>query len=59
MLQLVMFMAILHLQGTPSEQGFYLDAQAAFDFVKERTDLDSSKIILFGRSLGMPPPPNN
>jgi len=41
-----------HSEGSPSENGFYLDAQAAFEFVDGRDDLDSSKIILFGRSLG-------
>ncbi|CAG7837095.1 unnamed protein product [Allacma fusca] len=41
-----------HSEGYPSEEGFYLDAQAAYDFVYNREDLDSSKIILFGRSLG-------
>lgn len=32
--------------------GLYLDAQAAFDFLLQRTDIDHSKIIIFGRSLG-------
>ncbi|CAG7834147.1 unnamed protein product [Allacma fusca] len=39
-------------QGHASEQGVYRDAQAAFDYVTHRTDLDSSQIIVFGRSLG-------
>ena len=38
--------------GIPSEEGFYQDAQAAYDFVDSREDLDSSKIVIFGRSLG-------
>jgi hypothetical protein len=29
-----------------------LDAKAAFEFVDGREDLDSSKIVIFGRSLG-------
>jgi len=42
----------LYLKGSPSEKGLYLDAQAAFEYVDGRDDLDSSKIIVFGRSLG-------
>lgn len=38
--------------GVPSENGLYLDAKAAFEFVDSRDDLDSSKIVIFGRSLG-------
>lgn len=38
--------------GTPSESGLYLDAKAAISFVRENTDLNPNKIILFGRSLG-------
>lgn len=41
------------LKGTPSEKGLYADAQAAFEYIDAREDLDSKKIILFGRSLGM------
>ena len=32
--------------------GLYLDAQAAFDFLLKRTDIDHRRIIIFGRSLG-------
>lgn len=39
-------------QGTPSELGLYLDAQAGLDFLISRRDIDNKKIILFGRSLG-------
>ena len=39
-------------QGYPSEQGLYLDSQAAMDYLIERRDIDSQKIVLFGRSLG-------
>lgn len=39
-------------EGSPNENGLYLDAQAAFDFLLQRTDIDHSKIIIFGRSLG-------
>ncbi|ODM99589.1 Alpha/beta hydrolase domain-containing protein 13 [Orchesella cincta] len=39
-------------EGAPSEKGLYADAQAAFEYIDSREDLDSKKIILFGRSLG-------
>ena len=41
-----------HSDGTPSEEGLYLDAQAALDFLVGRPDVDPNKIIVFGRSLG-------
>ena len=41
-----------HSDGTPSEDGFYLDAQAALDYLVGRPDVDQRKIIVFGRSLG-------
>lgn len=39
-------------EGSPSEHGLYLDAQAAFDYIVQRNDIDRTQIILFGRSLG-------
>ena len=36
--------------GSPSEEGLYLDAQAAYDWA--RTKFEPNQIILFGRSLG-------
>eukprot|EP00794_Sanderia_malayensis_P004384 gene4384-4968_t len=39
-------------EGTPSEQGLYLDAEAAMNYMLSRPDIDHSKIILYGRSLG-------
>ncbi|KAL4717814.1 hypothetical protein ACJJTC_000963 [Scirpophaga incertulas] len=39
-------------EGTPSEHGFYIDAQTAFNYLVQRTDIDRDKIFLFGRSLG-------
>ena len=39
-------------QGKPSESGLYLDAYAALKFLYGRTDICTSKIVLFGRSLG-------
>ena len=38
--------------GAPSEEGLVLDAQAAVEHLRQRTDIDSDKIFLFGRSLG-------
>ena len=32
--------------------GLYLDAQAALDYAMTRSDLNQSKLIIFGRSLG-------
>ncbi|XP_068618494.1 protein ABHD13 [Battus philenor] len=39
-------------EGVPSEYGLYIDAQAAIDYILQRSDLDRNKIMLFGRSLG-------
>ncbi|XP_010878703.2 protein ABHD13 [Esox lucius] len=39
-------------EGEPSEDGLYLDAQATLDYVMTRPDLDKTKVLLFGRSLG-------
>ncbi len=39
-------------KGTPSESGLLQDAYAALKFLHGRNDICSSKIVLFGRSLG-------
>ena len=39
-------------QGTPSEQGTYLDAQAALAYLRTRDDVAPDRIVYFGRSLG-------
>ncbi|XP_064182615.1 protein ABHD13 [Anguilla rostrata] len=39
-------------EGEPSEEGLRLDAEAALDYVMTRPDLDKTKVVLFGRSLG-------
>ena len=36
----------------PSERGLKLDAEAALKFAREHAGIDSSKLFLFGRSLG-------
>ncbi|KAI3524787.1 hypothetical protein L1887_03451 [Cichorium endivia] len=38
--------------GSPSQQGITRDAQAALDHLSQRTDIDTSQIVVFGRSLG-------
>jgi fermentation-respiration switch protein FrsA (DUF1100 family) len=39
-------------EGSVSEEGTYLDGDAALEFVRERLETEQKKIILFGRSLG-------
>jgi len=39
-------------RGWPSEKGTYLDAQAAYDCLLARTDIDKERIIAYGKSLG-------
>ncbi|XP_072037872.1 protein ABHD13-like [Amphiura filiformis] len=39
-------------EGVPSEEGLYVDAEAAVNYLHSRSDIDQSAIILFGRSLG-------
>ena len=39
-------------QGRPTEQGTYLDAEAALAYLRSRQDVNPDKIIFFGRSLG-------
>jgi pimeloyl-ACP methyl ester carboxylesterase len=38
--------------GKPSERGLLLDGEAAFKYLKMRDDIDPTKIVVFGRSLG-------
>lgn len=39
-------------QGSPSEEGLYMDARAGIDYLSARTDINTNEIIVFGRSLG-------
>jgi fermentation-respiration switch protein FrsA (DUF1100 family) len=39
-------------EGQPSENGTYLDAEAAWRFLTEKRRIPPRKILLFGRSLG-------
>ncbi|XP_042001345.1 alpha/beta hydrolase domain-containing protein WAV2-like [Salvia splendens] len=38
--------------GFPSQQGITKDAQAALNHLVQRVDIDTSRIVVFGRSLG-------
>ncbi|KAL8119954.1 alpha/beta hydrolase domain-containing protein WAV2 [Apium graveolens] len=38
--------------GFPSQQGIIKDSQAALDHLIQRTDIDKSRLVVFGRSLG-------
>lgn len=38
--------------GSPSEAGLNTDAEAALDTLRARQDIDRSRIVVFGRSLG-------
>ncbi len=40
--------------GLPSEEGTYLDSEAAWDFLVREMDIDPETIIVYGRSLGGP-----
>ena len=38
--------------GKPTEQGLYLDAEAAWAFITRRDEIDSTRVAVYGRSLG-------
>jgi len=42
-------------EGRPTENGVYLDAEAAFDALMDRSDIDHDRIIIYGVSLGGAP----
>ncbi|MBD3299032.1 MAG: alpha/beta fold hydrolase [candidate division Zixibacteria bacterium] len=39
-------------EGSPSEQGVYADAEAVYGYVRDQLGVDSSRIVLWGHSLG-------
>lgn len=39
-------------QGSPSEEGLYRDAQAAYNYLLNREDIDKEKIVIYGKSIG-------
>lgn len=38
--------------GTPTEQGLYLDANAAYDYVRDELDIPDERLVILGESLG-------
>lgn len=38
--------------GTPGEEGSYLDARAAWDYLVEERGVPAGRVVIFGRSLG-------
>ena len=39
-------------EGKPSEKGLYSDGEGALEYLRSRDDIDSDRLVLFGRSLG-------
>ena len=39
-------------EGVASEQGFYLDAEAMFEWALKNEQVDNETIFIFGRQLG-------
>ena len=39
-------------EGTPNEDGIRLDSRAALKFIKERSELKPTKLVLYGQSIG-------
>ena len=39
-------------EGSPTERGVYRDAAAAWDFLTARPEIDTTRIALYGRSIG-------
>lgn len=39
-------------EGTPSETGLALDAEATLEYALGRDDIDKDRLFVFGRSLG-------
>jgi len=38
--------------GTPNEKGLTIDAQTGFDYIRQRSELRDTKIVIYGQSLG-------
>jgi fermentation-respiration switch protein FrsA (DUF1100 family) len=38
--------------GDPNEKGLTIDAQCALDYIRNRKDLSTGKIVIYGQSLG-------
>lgn len=39
-------------KGTPCESGAYFDAEASYDYLAGRKDIDMNKIVVYGESIG-------
>ena len=39
-------------EGSPGEEGTYLDAQAAWDYLRQKRKIDAAGIVVLGRSMG-------
>ena len=38
--------------GTPTERGVYRDADAAWEYIASRSEIDSARVAVYGRSIG-------
>jgi len=38
--------------GTPNEKGLMIDAQTGLDYIRQRSELRGSRIVLYGQSIG-------
>lgn len=43
-------------QGKPSEKNMYADIEATYNSIKQRYNISTSKIILYGQSIGKKKP---
>jgi len=41
-----------HSTGTPDEKGLMIDAQTGLDYIRQRSELRGTRIVLYGQSLG-------
>lgn len=39
-------------KGIPTEKGTYLDAEAAYHFLIDKKDIDPSRVVIYGKSIG-------
>lgn len=49
---IVAYRGYSYSEGTPSEEGLKLDAEATLEHVLGRDDINSERVFVFGRSLG-------
>lgn len=38
--------------GTPNEKGIMIDAQTGLDYIRQRSELRGSRIVIYGQSIG-------